>query len=144
MVLSDVDIRRYIAEGKIKIDPELPEDHFGSCSIDFRLGNEFSVFEHSKFPFIDPRDKFAIQGMMRTIVVEDGEPFILQPRDFVLAITMEALDLADDVLGRLEGRSPGCSIRVGPGRPRWSCRTWDACRWRCIRGCAFARSRLNR
>jgi len=88
MVLSDVDIRRYIAEGKIKIEPELPEDHFGSCSIDFRLGNEFSVFEHSKFPFIDPRDKFAIQGMMRTIVVEDGEPFILQPRDFVLAITM--------------------------------------------------------
>lgn len=105
MVLSDIDIRRYITEGKIKIDPPLPEDHFGSCSIDFRLGNEFSVFEHSRFPFIDPRDKFAIQDMMRTIIVEDGEPFILQPRDFVLAITMEALDLDDDVLGRLEGRS---------------------------------------
>ena len=105
MVLSDVDIRRYIAEGKIQIVPPLPDDHFGSCSVDFRLGNEFSVFEHSRFPFIDPRDKFAIQGMMRTIIVEDGEPFILQPRDFVLAITMESLDLADDVLGRLEGRS---------------------------------------
>ena len=65
MVLSDVDIRRYIAQGKIKIDPPLPEDHYGSCSIDFRLGNEFSVFEHSRFAYIDPRDKSAIQGIDR-------------------------------------------------------------------------------
>jgi len=105
MVLSDIDIRRYIAEGKIKLDPPLPADHFGSCSIDLRLGNEFSVFEHSRVPFIDPRDRSAIQDMMRTIIVPDGEPFILQPRDFVLAITMESMDLADDVLARLEGRS---------------------------------------
>ena len=94
-----------MGEGKIRVDPPLPEDQFGSCSIDLRLGNEFSVFEHSRFPFIDPRDKSALQDMMRTVVVADGEPFILQPRDFVLAITMESLELADDVLGRLEGRS---------------------------------------
>lgn len=43
--------------------------------------------------------------MMRTIMVSNDEPFILQPRDFVLAITEETLELADDVLGRLEGRS---------------------------------------
>lgn len=105
MVLSDVDIKRYIQEGKIRIEPELPPDQYGSCSVDFRLGHEFSVFDYSRFPFIDPRDKQGIQSMMRTIVVKDDEPFILQPRDFVLAITMERLDLADDVLGRLEGRS---------------------------------------
>ena len=29
MVLSDVDIKRYIAEGKIKITPELPPEQFG-------------------------------------------------------------------------------------------------------------------
>jgi dCTP deaminase len=105
MVLSDVDIRRYIAEGKIKIDPPPPADQFGSCSVDLRLGREFSVFEHSRFPFIDPRDRAAIQDMMRTVIVDEGEPFILQPRDFVLAITMEHMELADDVLARLEGRS---------------------------------------
>ena len=105
MVLSDVDIRRYIAEGKIKITPELPPEQFGSCSVDFRLGSEFSIFQHSRHAFIDLREKRAIEELMEPVKVADGEPFILQPREFVLAITEERLELADDVLGRLEGRS---------------------------------------
>ncbi len=105
MVLSDVDIRRYIAEGKIRISPDLPAEQFGSCSVDFRLGGEFSVFEHSRNAYIDLRDRRAIEDLMRPIIVAPGDPFILQPREFVLAITEETLELADDVLGRLEGRS---------------------------------------
>src|SRR5712691_1258764 len=109
MVLSYVDIKRYIAAGKIKITPELPPEQFGSCSVDFRLGNEFSVFEHSRHPYIDLKDKGGIQGslqdIMRKVVVPEGESFVLQPRDFVLAITEETLDLSTDILGRLEGRS---------------------------------------
>ena len=105
MVLSDVDIRRYIELGKIRISPALPPEQFGSCSIDFRLGAEFSIFEHSRYPYIDVRDKGAIQDLMRTVHVNEGEPFILQPREFALAITEESLELDDDVLGRLEGRS---------------------------------------
>src|SRR6201986_393294 len=105
MVLSDVDIRRYIELGKIRIDPALPAEQFGSCSVDFRLGPEFSVFEHSRHAFIDVRDKSAIQDIMRSINVKPGDPFVLQPREFALAITEETLELDDDVLGRLEGRS---------------------------------------
>jgi dCTP deaminase len=105
MVLSDVDIRRAISEGRIRFTPELPAEQFGSCSVDFRLGSEFSVFEHSRNAFIDVRDRAAIQDMMRTVVVPEGEPFILQPNEFALAITQEKLELAPDILGRLEGRS---------------------------------------
>src|SRR2546422_5447105 len=107
MVLSDVDIKRYIAAGKIRITPELPPEQFGSCSVDFRLGNEFSVFEYSRHPYIDLKDKASLnlQDIMRKVVVPNGEPFVLQPRDFVLAITEETLDLSTDTLGRLEGRS---------------------------------------
>jgi len=105
MVLSDVDIQRYIALGKIKIHPALPPEQLGSCSVDFRLGPEFNVFEHSRHPFIDLQAKTALDGLMRTVIVPAGEAFILQPRDFVLAITEETLELSDDVLGRLEGRS---------------------------------------
>src|SRR5215472_3226044 len=105
MVLSDVDIRKYIEQGKIKSTPALPPEQFGSCSVDFRLGNEFSVFEHSRHAFIDLKEKTAIQDLMRTITVSQGEPFILQPGEFALAITEESLELDDDVLGRLEGRS---------------------------------------
>lgn len=105
MVLSDIDIKRYLAEGRIRVSPDLPADQFGSCSVDFRLGNVFNVFEHSRHAFIDLRDKVAIGDLMREVVVPDGEPFILQPHEFVLAITQEKLELDDDVLGRLEGRS---------------------------------------
>ncbi|MBY0503141.1 MAG: dCTP deaminase [Bryobacteraceae bacterium] len=105
MVLSDVDIKRYLSEGKIRVSPELPPEQFGSCSVDFRLGPEFSVFDHSKHAYIDLRNRTAIQELMSTVMVEPGEAFILQPREFVLAITEEHLELDDDVLGRLEGRS---------------------------------------
>ena len=105
MVLSDVDIRRYLALGKIKISPELPPEQFGSCSVDFRLGNEFNIFEHSRHPYIDLRNKRGIEDLMRPVFVENDDAFILQPREFVLAITEECLELDDDVLGRLEGRS---------------------------------------
>src|SRR5881394_4526205 len=102
MVLSDVDIKRYIASGKIKITPELPPEQYGSCSVDFRLGNEFSVFEYSRHPYIDLKDRGSVQDIMRKVVVKDGDPFVLQPRDFVLAIMEETQDSRTDVRGRLE------------------------------------------
>ena len=105
MVLSDVDIRKHIESGQIKVTPPLPDEQIGSCSVDFRLGNEFSIFEHSRHALIDLRDKTAIQDLMRTITVAPGEPFILQPGEFALAITEERLELSAEILGRLEGRS---------------------------------------
>jgi dCTP deaminase len=105
MVLSDIDIKKYIDQGKIRVSPPLPPEQFGSCSVDFRLGSEFSVFEHSRHALIDLREKTAIQDLMRTVAVAPGEAFILQPGEFALAITEEVIELDDDVLGRLEGRS---------------------------------------
>ena len=106
MVLSDRDILKAMEAGRIKIDPRPDfERQLGSVSIDFRLGNTFMVFEHSRFSFIDPRHPQSIGDAMRTIVVSDDEPFIMQPGDFALASTVETLELADDLLGRLEGRS---------------------------------------
>jgi len=105
MVLSDADIKRHLAAGKIRITPYPAPEQFGSCSVDFRLGEEFSVFEYSRHPYIDLRDAGSVQDMMRPVKVAPGEPFVLQPRDFVLAITQETLELDRDLLGRLEGRS---------------------------------------
>lgn len=105
-VLSDRDILKALDSGRIRIDP-LPDldKQLGSISVDFRLGTTFMVFEHSRFSFIDPRSSQSIGDAMRTIEVADGEAFIMQPGDFALASTMESLELADDLLGRLEGRS---------------------------------------
>jgi dCTP deaminase len=106
MILSDRDIVTALRAGRIKIDPE-PDlaTQLGSVSIDFRLGTTFMVFEHSRHSFIDPRRPQSIGEAMRTIEVAEDEPFIMQPGDFALASTIESLELADDLLGRLEGRS---------------------------------------
>jgi len=106
MILSDRDIRRAIDDGRIRIDP-LPdlETALGSVSVDFRLGTTFMVFEHSRHSFIDPRQPQSIGDAMRTIECAENERFIMQPGDFALASTVETLELADDLLGRLEGRS---------------------------------------
>jgi deoxycytidine triphosphate deaminase len=137
MVLSDVDIRRYLTEGKIKISPALPPDQYGSCSVDFRLGEEFSVFEHKPDALIDLRQKIAIQDLMRTITVAQGDPFILQPGEFALAITEETLETGRTTFwdaskaGRAWAASasscmepPGYSIRVGAGAQHSSSAIW--------------------
>jgi dCTP deaminase len=106
MILSDRDIVRALEAGRIKISP--PPDlatQLGSVSIDFRLGATFMVFEHSRHSYIDPRQPQSVGDAMRTIEVPPDESFIMQPGDFALASTIESLELPDDLLGRLEGRS---------------------------------------
>lgn len=106
MVLSDQDIKKALDIGRIKISP-LPnfKEQLGSCSIDLRLGNTFRVFEHSKKPYIDPAKKDYSNEITSEIVLKDGEQFIMQPGDFVLAVTFEKVTIPADLMGRLEGRS---------------------------------------
>ncbi len=106
MILSDRDIKKALASGKITVTPK-PDfaTQLGPCSLDFKLGNQFQVFKHSKLPYIDTNNPKYSTDMMDSVTVADGEPFILQPGDFVLAITKETFSLPADLLGRLEGRS---------------------------------------
>lgn len=106
MILSDRHIRKFLEEGRIKVTPKPDlEEQLGPCTIDFHLGNIFKLFEHSKYPYIDPKKSGLTQDIMKEIKVEDGEPFIMRPGEFVLATTKQNLALADDLVGRLEGRS---------------------------------------
>ncbi len=106
MVLSDKDIIDYIDKGKIKITPKLDlETQLGSCSVDFKLSSDFQVFEYSKHPCIDLDANVNMDDLMRSIHIPEGEAFTMQPGEFVLAATQEKLELSDDVVARLEGRS---------------------------------------
>ena len=106
MILSDKDILRYLSEGIIKITPK-PDINvqLGTCSIDFRLGNIFQVFEYSKTPSIDLRQDLDLTKLMRRVEIKDNETFTMQPGDFVLAGTRESLELPSNIMARLEGRS---------------------------------------
>ena len=106
MVLSDRDIKRCLAEGRIRIHPPIDLDvQLGPCSVDLRLGRTFRVFEHSRYPYVDVRGAIPATEIMREVTIEADDPFIMQPGEFVLATTDEHLELADDLLARLEGRS---------------------------------------
>ncbi|MCL4353355.1 dCTP deaminase [Patescibacteria group bacterium] len=106
MVLSDKDIKKALKEGRLKITPAPNlKNQLGSNSIDLRLGNTFRIFDNSRFAYIDPFKKNIAEEITREIKKKDGEPFIIQPGDFVLATTVEYLELSDDVVGNLEGRS---------------------------------------
>lgn len=106
MVLSDRDIKLYIERKKIVISPTPDYDsQLGSCSLDLRLGDKFRIFEHSKNPYLDPTKKDYTNEITTEVTVKNGDAFIMQPGDFVLAVTMETVQIPDDLLGRLEGRS---------------------------------------
>jgi dCTP deaminase len=106
MILSDTDIKKALSKGHIVIKPK-PDltTQLGSCSLDLRLGNTFRVFDHSKYPYVDPFKKDVGEKITKEIKVTKSEPFIIQPSDFVLATTIEYVEIPDDLTGRLEGRS---------------------------------------
>ena len=106
MILSDRDIKKALETKRIVIKPSPDLSvQLGSCSIDLRLGNTFRVFDHSKHPYIDPSKKDYSNEITKLIKVKDGEDFIMQPGDFVLAVTLESITIPPDLMGRLEGRS---------------------------------------
>ncbi len=106
MVLSDKDIKSLVTKGVIEVFPKPDfKTQLGSCSLDLRLGNDFRVFEHSKNAYLDPTKKDYTNEITRKVTVKDGDAFIMQPGDFVLAVTMERIKIPDNLLGRLEGRS---------------------------------------
>lgn len=106
MILSDRDIIKALKSGRITIAPKIdPKIQLGSCSIDLRLGRKFRVFNHSKLAYIDTKNPDIAGAMMTEVTLKARDSFILQPGDFVLATTVETVGLADDLIGRLEGRS---------------------------------------
>jgi len=106
MVLSDREIKKYIKKGKIKIRPKPNlKEQLGPCSLDLHLGNVFKVFKTSEYPYLDPKRKIDFEEIMEEINIEDGGPFILQPKGFVLTTTKEEFSLSNDLMARLDGRS---------------------------------------
>jgi dCTP deaminase len=106
MILSDRDIKAAIASGRVSIEGWNENDlHIHASSMDLHLSSTFKVYEHSKFAVLDPRNMESFRNNMRTIVVENGEPFMVQPGEFVLGVTTEKISVPDDLVVRVEGRS---------------------------------------
>jgi dCTP deaminase len=102
VVLSDRTIARFLAEGRIEIDP-YDESLLQPSSVDVRVDRYFRVFHNNRYPFIDVREEQ--EDLTELVQVEEDTPFILHPGEFVLGSTLERVRLPDDLVARLEGKS---------------------------------------
>ena len=101
-VLSDRDIRAELEAGRIKIDPYDPAD-LQPSSVDLHLDRSFRVFRNNRYAYIDVRAPQP--DLTEMLKVADDEPFILHPGEFVLGQILEWVELPDDLVSRLEGKS---------------------------------------
>lgn len=108
MILSDRDIKKAIAEGRIAVQsPQNDhEKNIHASSMDFRLGRFFKLYEHSRFPVLDPVKMDSFEGLTKLIeITEPDQPFIVHPGEFILGVTLEKVRLGEDLVARVEGRS---------------------------------------
>jgi dCTP deaminase len=102
VILSDRTIREELAAGRIIIEP-LGPGAVQPSSVDLRLDHLFRVFRNYTMAVIDVRQN--LETLTELVSVDNDEPFILHPGEFVLGSTLERVRIPDDLVGRLEGKS---------------------------------------
>ena len=101
-VLSDGTIRKLVDAGKIVIDPWDPAK-IQPASVDLRLGDSFRVFNNHKVTAIDLQN--PPENLTEEVIVEQGEAFVIHPGEFCLARTLEWVEIPNDIVARIEGKS---------------------------------------
>ena len=102
MVLSDRSIREEMDQGRIVIDPVDYSD-VQPASVDLHLDRKVLVFTNSRQPYIDVKE--SPENLTEMVQIEESSPFILHPGEFVLGSTVENIELPEDLVARLEGKS---------------------------------------
>jgi dCTP deaminase len=101
-VLSDGTIRRLVANGRVTITP-WDDAMVQPASVDLRLGPSFRVFHNFRVESIDLADPPT--NLTELIEITRDEPFVIHPGEFVLGSTEEYVELPDDLVARIEGKS---------------------------------------
>jgi dCTP deaminase len=101
-VLSDATILELVQNGRIRIEPWDP-GLVQPASVDLRLGDSFRVFHNHRASAIDLRDPPS--GLTEEVVIGEEESFVIHPGEFCLGRTLEWVELPDDIVARIEGKS---------------------------------------
>jgi len=106
MILSDKDIKTKLEKGEIKVNP-MPDlaVALGTISIDLRLGYQFLIYRRTASPVIDVRNPSTFEGLTELVTKTKDDHFIVHPDEFILASTLEWVELPLNLAGRLEGKS---------------------------------------
>jgi len=116
-VLIGKEIEKALKNRLIKIEP-LEQSQIGPGSIDLTLGNDFRIFK-KRSRIYHVKNESHFQDITRDVQVKDGDYIVIKPGEMILGITKEKITLADNISGRLEGRSRfarfGLAVHVTAG-----------------------------
>jgi len=102
VLLSDRDLVAEVKAGQLRLEPFEPA-LVQPSSIDVRLDRWFRTFNNHLYTHIDP--SIEQDELTTAVEVDDGQPFVLHPGEFVLASTLEVISLGDELAARIEGKS---------------------------------------
>ncbi|HUI45917.1 MAG TPA: dCTP deaminase [Nitrospirota bacterium] len=116
-VLIGKEIEKALKNKLIVIEP-LKRSQIGPGSIDLTLGNDFRIFNKRSKIYHIKNDSY-FQDITKDVHIKDGGYIVIKPSEMVLGITKEKITLADNISGRLEGRSRfarfGLAVHVTAG-----------------------------
>lgn len=114
MILSQVDLRKEVSERKVAFDPKLEENQWGEASVDLRLGFRFTRLKEVpgiKLSISEGMEAISKAGFWDTQDLDETDEFgkrisfYLEPKEFVLAMTYEAITVPNHLIAIIEGRS---------------------------------------
>jgi deoxycytidine triphosphate deaminase len=85
----------------------------GPSGIDLRLGYEFGFLETRKVEALDTRQMDGM-SLQKDLTVGPEEGVVVHPGEFVLSTTLETVDVPDDMVARVEGRSSYARLGLIP------------------------------
>ncbi len=102
MILSDKTIKAKRKSGEIVIEP-FSEEFLQPASYDLHLDKFFLTFNKESIGIVDVKNK--PKNLMKEIVVDEKDGFVIHPNEFVLANVKEIIGVDSKHVGRLEGKS---------------------------------------
>ena len=138
MVVSQPDLRAAVEEKRVQFNPPLNEQQWGPASVDLRLGFKFTRLKALDGVTVSVAAGLGVlssSGFWDTIDLEEPDAFgkrqsfMLEPGEFVLAMTHEAITIPNNMIALVEGRSTYARVGISmhqtapwiqpgwPGRP---------------------------
>jgi dCTP deaminase len=114
MILSQADLRQAVQVGLVAFSPSLEEKQWGEASIDLRLGFQFTKLrpcDGVKFSLAEGLGTIGAMKIWETRELRERDNFgkvehyDLEPGEFILAKTYEAITIPKNLIALVEGRS---------------------------------------
>lgn len=103
MILSDKSIKEKIKEEELVIKP-FNKENIQPSSYDITLGTKFRTFKNIHKSSVDVKSD-NLDDITEIVEVPKDEGIIIHPGEFILGATVEFIEIPNNLVSRLEGRS---------------------------------------